>query len=257
MRNDLEVYRPTYKTDNISGFERHPLNRNEKRVALKNLTNAMQKSNDLEFWPIKVDPLLRVVDGWHRFLAAKQNNVPVLYQIYNHDECNRILKNQSVGAGKWNTKDDLNQEIQRGNENCIKLQQYMNQENIDLGTAIITLYGVCLSGFNSIGGFRTLIFPDDITLCKRNNLRDCALQLVDYLSNKALDKERKYIKTKRFYQALVLFLGMDGITFEKFYECLIEHHSKVGNRPNIESYLDLFKILYNSKLRKKNRYEFD
>jgi len=127
------------KTKNYDMFKFIEGNRNIKKSHLNFLTDSIEKNNLLHLRPIIVDENMNILDGQHRFLAAKELGKEIHYiqcSTDNYKELITLNRNQK----NWTLQDFANfYAIQFKNENYIKLLNICESHQISLQVLFIYL----------------------------------------------------------------------------------------------------------------------
>lgn len=118
-----------YHTKEYGRFKMINGNRQLNEAKIKKIKADIAEGLDvLRYCPILViekKGRMEIIDGQHRFWIAKELGCPVWYIMTEKMELIDIAKINS-NTEKWKTKDFINCYIQLGNENYIKLQQFMD-----------------------------------------------------------------------------------------------------------------------------------
>ena len=69
-----------YKSTDYKKFKLLEYNRDCDEKHIQNLKEELSKCNDLHLKPLIVSPDLEIIDGQHRFRAAKELGIPVYYE---------------------------------------------------------------------------------------------------------------------------------------------------------------------------------
>ncbi len=120
-----------YTTKDYNLFKKHENNRDIDQNNLKKIILSLQTQNLLEFRPILVDRDMRIIDGQHRFEAAKTLNLEIHYQISNNDHSEDILL-LNANQKNWVVEDYVKYYVSKGNENYKKYLEYATKKNIGL-----------------------------------------------------------------------------------------------------------------------------
>tara|TARA_R110000787_G_scaffold129957_1_gene241857 strand:+ start:263 stop:1186 length:924 start_codon:yes stop_codon:yes gene_type:complete len=103
--SDIKAIHGPYLDEDYSKFIIHPLNRTPEVEDIKRLKKTIEEKNLHE--PIKVNEMMEIMDGNHRFEVWKDLSMPVLYMVYEGMRMEHvpiINDNQK----KWNWKTYLN-----------------------------------------------------------------------------------------------------------------------------------------------------
>ena len=111
-------------TTDYSKFKFSPWNRDIKEKNLQKL----QKNVEAEGWkchPIIVNENYEVIDGQHRLVYARKNNLPVYYIIVNGLDASDCVDMNNARVA-WSPEDFIKLFASQGNENYIRLRELLN-----------------------------------------------------------------------------------------------------------------------------------
>lgn len=129
-----------FQTSNYQNFSFINGNRplNQKKIA--NIIKEIEAGNDmLQYYPILVsviDGKLQILDGQHRFFISKKLQRPVYYILASDEKTMQEIAKINSNVEKWKPHNFINCYVQQGNENYIKLQQFIDTYGINTGTSI-------------------------------------------------------------------------------------------------------------------------
>lgn len=109
------------------------------RSQVEKLKKAIQKKNLLHINPILVNAKMEVINGQHRLIAARELDVEVFY--LEDDSLQRedlICMNSSLS---WNVSDHLNYYVVKGNQEYIRLKNFIEKHNIKISCALKIISG--------------------------------------------------------------------------------------------------------------------
>jgi hypothetical protein len=206
-----------YKTIMYHLFKRLEGNRPIDERNLKNIIASMQKENRLQLHPIIVNEDYYILDGQHRFAAAKGLDLPIYYvvskgkdekQAYTH------IMDANINQKKWTLEDYLNLYAKKDhNENYIEFINLMEMLDIKSKALCGLLFGnKSGSAFEKIkeGNFK---LPDN----KKQMEKICNtyLHLRDFVEERKI-KPRSMFMTYHFcvaFRMLMMNETCDSITF--------------------------------------------
>jgi hypothetical protein len=119
----METVNQVLRTNDYAKFKSLTGNRNVNLLHLQRLINSMKKN--YLFSPILVNEKHEIIDGQHRYNAAKKLNLPINYIIINNYGLKEV-QTLNTNNKNWNKKDYLEAYCDLGNENYIKLKKFMN-----------------------------------------------------------------------------------------------------------------------------------
>lgn len=112
-----------HKTTDFSIFKFREDNREYDKNHLNKLIFEIEKSNDLNLHPIIVNSEMEIIDGQHRYLAAKKLNLPVYYIVDENYTPGKMIIFNSTQRG-WKLSDYLNYWCHHGKEDYIKFREF-------------------------------------------------------------------------------------------------------------------------------------
>jgi ParB/Sulfiredoxin domain len=122
-------------------FDKFKLIRGNRDIS-KNRVNALKKSierqNLLYLVPIAVNKDMEIVDGQHRWAAAKILNVPIYYVIANGVDLNDMIVLNAYQRS-WNANDYLNLYVKQNLPEYKKLAKFADTYNISVPLALCVL----------------------------------------------------------------------------------------------------------------------
>lgn len=206
---------------------------------------SISQENLLHLRPILVDENMNVIDGQHRLEAAKRLGVEVYYQVEKSLDNNAIflLNNNQL---KWSSTDYLNFYCSEGNQNYLKIREFMRKNNVPLAIALTFLngsaHGKYLKGFKE-GKFVYPNFETELDgLTKIGQLKE----MIDYVFPKILGA-KKYLTGPNFSRAFAVFLNVKNVQFEIFMKKLPYKLDVLRPCARIKDFLEVFRAIYNFK----------
>jgi|SRR5208337_2704171 len=119
-------------------FKKHPSNRPIEPYNLKKIKESLQSKNLLEYRPLLVNSKYQIIDGQHRFEAAKELKLKIFYQVQEEDAdmdmyiCNETQK-------KWTLTDFVHFYSSQGFIEYQKLQNFLSETKLDICSGILML----------------------------------------------------------------------------------------------------------------------
>jgi hypothetical protein len=123
-KNNDEVVNQIYRTNEYKKFQRISGNRTVNKKKVKDLIKSMEKGGWLSTMVITVNELMQIIDGQHRYLAARETGTPILYQIVAGTGLKEVIRTNS-GSSNWTIKDHIPSQIALGNKSFILLDKLM------------------------------------------------------------------------------------------------------------------------------------
>jgi hypothetical protein len=119
----MEIVNQVQRTNDYSKFKNLLGNRNVNMLHLQRLINSMKK--EYLFSPILVNEKYEIIDGQHRYNAAKTLKLPINFIIIK-DYGLKEVQTLNTNNKNWNKKDYLEAYCDLGNENYIKMKKFMS-----------------------------------------------------------------------------------------------------------------------------------
>jgi hypothetical protein len=124
LKNEPMVSNQVHTTTDYARFVILAGNRKPNDIHVKRLSNSFKKN--YLFSPILINEKWQIIDGQHRFLAAKELGLPIYYIIvpgYGLNEVQILNTNSS----NWKKEDYLKAYCDLGVENYLKMNQFMQE----------------------------------------------------------------------------------------------------------------------------------
>lgn len=115
-----------YVTKDYSKFKFNSKNREINPAHLRNLKESIEDNNLLEGQPILVNHRLEIIDGQHRFFAAKELELP-LYYIKKDGLTIDDAITLNINTRNWGYKDYLWHWIERDNQHYVYFHKFMEK----------------------------------------------------------------------------------------------------------------------------------
>lgn len=217
-----------YQTSDYSLFKYMGGNRNVNKAHVKTLIRALEKRNFLDEEPIEVNENMEIIDGQHRFEAAKELGVPIYYVVKENQTIEHVRAKNS-GRRNWTWDDYAGSFSGEGNENYTNFLAL--HEESKLGFRVLTQYVKAATGQkldhhnigSGKGGTGDVFISGDLKLngegyekarklcqqyvalseiAKQNN-REFALGALDFMRRKGYDQEVMEEKLASYSKMLV------------------------------------------------------
>ncbi len=234
-------------TKNYAMFKKHPANRPLVQNAVERLVQSIKAKNLLEFRPILVNSNLEVIDGQHRIEAARRLGVAIYYDI--EKSCTaldmlRLNNNQT----SWIIENHIAFFISQGNENYIKLQNFMNKYGLKTRVCLKVLMSPNTKEFYMKFKNGEYKFPDDETMLGHIETVEKAREIIQYIKEKTQNLHSN-IYTATFYMWLCVFLNHPRVEFDVFMNKLPFKLELIRPCSSGKEYLKIFTSIYNYKSR--------
>jgi len=189
----IEVYSKIYKTTEYSIFKNIKANRMISSTNYSKLVRSMSEKQLVT--PICVNENMEIIDGQHRYLAAKELKLPVFYYIeegYREEE----MKRANLVSSNWKKNDFLNMFINQGDAKYIKIKEFMDE------------YGIVVSDMIKI-----------IAAIREDNYRETGLAFEE---GTLIVTDADFIDIHNFLESLSLFKDFKQYNKSKFISAYLE-----------------------------------
>lgn len=205
------------------------------------LKRSLQKKNMLKTRPIDVNKKFEILDGQHRFCAAKALGLPIFYRVCDDLSGEDMLLLNNVRS--WKSEDYLNFYVKRGYADYVNLESVWKKSGAPLSFLIRLAHGRTIKSqmaFKS-GDWKA---PGSWGVIPQ------ILELSDVI--KALQTYSGWVTGTRVWTALSKIVRSDGYNHDHFIKNLQKYPSKIGPKATFRDYDIMFTQIYNKGL-KKNR----
>jgi len=230
------------KTNEYSKFKLLGYNR---RVDVNHVAMLKKKiliSNELHVNPIQVTKDLEIINGQHRFTAAKELNVPIYYEIVDPFVPTSIL--HSNYAKSWNIEDYIHYYAATGREEHKKVIELCHKYGLPI-SACLMLLGTYIRGKQleefTIKEGRLFLFHK--TMQFRNQLIKDAPHSDNLF--------RSTVRNAKFLEIILQIIDSNKFDLTRLHKMLIKQHFKVRGRARKCDYIELIMEIYNYGLSHK------
>lgn len=139
----MKIVNQVYLTNDYSMFKTLEGNRVVNRLHVERLKNSFKESYLIS--PITVNEKYEIIDGQHRYNAAKSLNLPIYFMIVNNYGLSEV-QTLNTNTKNWKKEDYLNAYCDLGYDEYIKMRQFMydfSDFGISVSEQLLT---------NSVGG---------------------------------------------------------------------------------------------------------
>lgn len=233
-----------YKTTDYSKFKVLKGNRNIYSSNLLNIKESISKNNLLEENPIKVNQKYEVIDGQHRLEAAKILKVPIYYVIINDLNLSDV-QTLNTAQRAWILKDFLISYIKLGNNNYVRIREFMEKYSLQVRQCLLLLTGSCER--KSILDFKNGLIK---------------ISELDYIKGiekmKKIQDIRKYlpILSPKLINSLLIMNNHPRFRLDTFNRHCEVLRDNVSYKENIRDYLRMFEDIYNFRLPQSSQLNF-
>jgi hypothetical protein len=240
--NTTSAVAQVFQTYNYSIFKSVNGNRNLNKLHLKRLKASIEKN--YLFSPILVNFKYEIIDGQHRFEAAKELNLPIYYTMVK-DYGLKEVQILNITSKKWNADDYLSGYIDMKLKDYIIYKQY--KERYQFG------HNECMQLLSMESGNGNLIqkFYEGkfkiLNLSKANKIGDFILKILPFYGG---------AKRRSFIRAVIQIWDNNNFDPKYFISQAGKHRSMLYDCPNTSSYLDMIECIYNYRKRVKINLRF-
>jgi hypothetical protein len=203
---------------------------------VKALVKSIQGKNMLQYRPIMINEKWEVIDGQHRLKAAEKLGVEIYYEMNKNLEAQDIIliNNQK----SWGIADYLNFYCAQGNQEYIKLKEFMTSNNLNLKVALILSLGSSLSK-RQVFKNGDYVFNEEM---KDSCLEKCwdTIEFIQKINGFSL-----YTTSAKFWQPLAHLIRHPDFNSEKWFKNLNLFIERVGPKVSSKDYAKMFSDIYN------------
>lgn len=246
MKNQNEILHTT----DYSRFKLMHGNRRLDQMHIKRLMESFK--NKYLFSPILVNQKMEIVDGQHRFFAAKNLGLSINYIIvkgYGIDEVQVLNTNSS----NWTGKEYLQMYVDRGFEPYLQMKKFM-EDFPDFG--IKSAIKIITNGEDEEGK-GTFLDP------KKKDFQEGRLKIPNlplaYLNANRIMQYKKYFDSYshlRFVSAMISIFKIPKFNNDDLLHKLSKNPRALVPCQNIEQYKELLEKIYNHHRRDKVNFRF-
>jgi ribosomal protein L18E len=173
------------RTKDYSKFKFSKENREIKTKTVNSIKESMKKFGFITGRPVLINTDGIIVDGQHRFLAAKDLGIEIEFEIITGDYINKMIELNSTQSN-WTLEDYVNSYASQNIDCYRKLLKFQEKYDLSLSSAITIFFG----GVNS----------SSIRKGENLKIRQNAEQIADFISN---CHSVPYNKDNKFIRAIV------------------------------------------------------
>ena len=132
-----ESFQKIYINTNYSLFSMIEWNRSINSSKVDEYAQMIKEGYSQDECPILVTEKMEILDGQHRFEAAKKMNTPIFYIISKKSATSNAMVDINQGTHNWKIHDYVKSFADRGNSNYQKLLDFCSENKVSYGIAII------------------------------------------------------------------------------------------------------------------------
>ncbi len=203
---------------------------------VRRLEDSIKARNMLDLRPIIVNEIMEIIDGQHRLLAAKNLGLEIYYQVQKNITARDILL---LNISKnWTTGDILNHYCRNGQQEYIKLRQFMKENNLTLKVALNITMGNALALYKEFREGRYK-YNDDLV----GGELDICWDTINYI--KKMNGFSPYTSSARFWKALLKLVRHEKFSPEKWRYNLQRMVERFCPKARVEDYQRMMMEVYN------------
>ncbi len=227
-----------YKTKEYKAFSHLAENRELNERHVHALMESFVKDGYL-FTIIYVNEKLEIIDGQHRFEAAKRKHLPVYFIVMPNWGIREVAV-LNVNSSDWTMEDFMNSYAKGGNENYIRFKEFYDKHPFDITTAEHILFGKRSNG-KSTNDFRTgkiLLSEGQVTkgVIKARRIacfkdfhpkgwksRNFVEAMLILLNTKGYDNDHMVAQLKKYPE--MLLLDAKSLRVEEYHKIFVEKYN--------------------------------
>lgn len=225
MPAEDEAVNQVYVTRDYGKFNFDPKNRHVNPGHLDKLTASIKKNNLLEAQPITVNEHFDIIDGQHRFSAARELGLKVYYIVKEGLSIDDAIT-LNINTKNWTYKDYLKYWIDQGNEHYIYFKQFMRKYGLSYSVSV----GMLGLGQATSGNRLTDIFNGGKFIPKEKayaeDMGDKILEMLEYGS---FANDRSFVLA---FDEVMRMDEYDHQTFMKKLEMAPDRFTKCSTKEN-------------------------
>lgn len=227
-------------TSDYSIFKKREDNREDgiNRGHVHSLMRSIEKKNNMEKNPIIVNEDMEIISGQHRLEACKNLGLPVPYIIDKTASPEDML---IYGiCRRWTLSDILNFYVRNGNQNYIKLRDFIKESGLKMSVCISLVVGHKKkeSDIFKLGEY---VFECPFEMKDISFAKDIVALI------RAVNTYTAYLDTSKFWMALMALVSHADYNHARCMRNLQSQIYKVGPKARKSDYKKMFCNLYNFK----------
>lgn len=227
------------KTDDYELFIFRDDNREKiDQAHVRRLVESIKARNLLHLRPIDVNDRMEIIDGQHRFLAAKSLGIEIYYKKERTLEAEDIIRMNISKA--WTMNDYLNFYCHHQKDSYILLKRFMEKHKLILKVALNIAIGDSRLNFQKFKGGEFEFIEESL-----EQELDVCWQTIEYI--KKMNGYSAYTNSSRFWKALLKLVKHPEFDLNKWRnntQKLVDHFTPKGRT---EDYIKMVQTIYNWK----------
>lgn len=250
-----------FSSNDYSQFKTLEGNRNVNSLHVKRLKDSFQKNYLIS--PILVNQQFQIIDGQHRFEAAKQLGLPINYAIQNDYGVDEV-KTLNTNTKNWNRIDYLVSYCTTGHPEYLKFKEFMSmfpELSPNCCTVLLT------NKNNGVLKRVKLKKSERLKVAQKSysikDFENGSLVIPDF--NNSVENAKKIMKIKPYYsgynrvvfiRAMVALFKRDNFDFNTFMKKMELNPTALKHCVSIAQYIDLIENIYNYHCKNKQSFKY-
>ncbi len=121
------------ETKNYDLFQFSKTNREISKGHVRKIKKSMESRGFIPHQHITVDPNGVIIDGQHRFEAAKDLGLSIYYSVYTENYSDELVRSLNITSKNWGLEDYVHNFCQKGYEDYHKYQDFVKRYEFPYG----------------------------------------------------------------------------------------------------------------------------
>jgi hypothetical protein len=252
----METVNQVYETTDYSRFKNLPGNRSINKQHVLRLVESFKTSYLMS--PIIINEKSEIIDGQHRFLAAKELNLPIRFIVCNEYDLKQV-QSLNTNSKNWRKEDYLKAYCDLNYPDYIKFRSFMYQyPEFGINACEVLLTDTASGSKLALSNKKLISETNKEGKYTARYFEEGKLKIKDY--KKAQANAEKLLTVKPFYEGynrLTFVRAMIGIfkiadyNHAQFLERLRSNPGMLTDCANVGHYKLLIEDIYNRRSREK------
>ncbi len=217
---------------------RHDNRKKISRDHINKIKSSVKECNLLEMRPIMVNQDMEIIDGQHRFIAAKELGVSIYYEIQEKlGPMHMVLLNTSKS---WNAEDFLNFYVKNEYPEYIKLDRYIRMHNLPINVVLSMMMGRLRAEHKEfrMGNFKfSFIYTQDQI--------DACWNTIELIKKRKGVSASRYTLSSKFWLSILQLVSNEYFNEEKWFQNMEKMIERFGVRVTQKDYAKMFMYIHN------------
>lgn len=230
------------ETMEYSVFKQVSWNRKIKRSLVDKIKKSMVSEGFASYAPILVNDDMVILDGQHRFIAAKELGIPVKYMIVAEDTKQDALILMNTNKLPWTPDDFAGYYAAKGNPYYIGLVDFATRHKVSCGVAFTFIHGSHIHNSRDCATiYQQGKWSYTVEAMQQAEKDMCAIVKILELLNMPF--------RRTVYRALISLSKTPGFSWERMIDKALKYRDRAYPCSNLKGYVQMFLDLYNFKAR--------